>query len=206
MLHTYVQTFDVTGNLEIFRELNMAVVAGFEPMRWQREKVNFHPEYQEERKGALFLFPKKEWYCNHQPPAPQRLTCTQSPPAASDHRITITLLSSEGKAGHLLFGKSGSWVPLYSLLAKLIRILLGTGIHNAFKWLWRSSCQNKHKFFFWLLLKDRLSTRALLRRRNMHLPDYNCVLYGLSIEGGLVHLLFHCSFSVACSSTPVAIA
>ena len=27
----------------------------------------------------------------------------------------------------------------------------------AFKWLWKSSCQNKHKVFFWLLLKDRLA-------------------------------------------------
>jgi hypothetical protein len=44
-----------------------------------------------------------------------------------------------------------------------------------FSWLWKCSCQNKHKSFFWLLLKDRLSTRELLRR-NMELPSYNCVL------------------------------
>jgi hypothetical protein len=39
--------------------------------------------------------------------------------------------------------------------------------HPAFRWLWSCSCQSKHKFFFWLLLKDRLSTRELLKRKNM---------------------------------------
>jgi hypothetical protein len=43
-----------------------------------------------------------------------------------------------------------------------------------FTWLWKSSCQQKHKFFFWLLLHDRLNTRNLLRRKNCLLPSYNC--------------------------------
>jgi hypothetical protein len=36
----------------------------------------------------------------------------------------------------------------------------------------------KHKFkiFFWLLLRDRLNSRNLLRRKNMELEDYSCVL------------------------------
>lgn len=45
-----------------------------------------------------------------------------------------------------------------------------------FSWLWGSSCLGKQKFFFWLLLRDRLSTRNLLRRKNMFLEDYSCVL------------------------------
>lgn len=49
-------------------------------------------------------------------------------------------------------------------------------VPNAFKWLWECFCQPKHKVFFWLLLKDRLSTRSILRRKNMHLESYNCVL------------------------------
>jgi hypothetical protein len=31
-----------------------------------------------------------------------------------------------------------------------------------FTWIWSTSCQAKHKFFFWLLLHDRLNTRNLL--------------------------------------------
>jgi hypothetical protein len=50
--------------------------------------------------------------------------------------------------------------------------------HPSYKWLWKSCCQLKHKTFFWLLLKGRLSTRGLLRRRNMFLEDYNCAICG----------------------------
>jgi len=49
-------------------------------------------------------------------------------------------------------------------------------IHVAFKWLWKSCCQNKRKFFFSLVLQDRLNTRALLKRKHMSLPDYHCVM------------------------------
>jgi hypothetical protein len=34
----------------------------------------------------------------------------------------------------------------------------------------------KHKVFFWLLLKDRVSTRDILRRRNQPLDIYSCEL------------------------------
>lgn len=48
-------------------------------------------------------------------------------------------------------------------------------VHASFKWIWKSSCQLKHKIFFWLICKDRLNTRGILRRRNMHPEDYSCV-------------------------------
>jgi len=35
------------------------------------------------------------------------------------------------------------------------------------KWLWKSYCQPKHRVFFWLLMKDRLSTKNILKRRKM---------------------------------------
>jgi hypothetical protein len=65
--------------------------------------------------------------------------------------------------------------PFFSSSKVYIHLTGHRIIHPAFKWLWKSACQNKHKVFFWLLLKDRLSTRELLRRRNMFLPSYNCV-------------------------------
>jgi hypothetical protein len=52
--------------------------------------------------------------------------------------------------------------------------------------------------FFWLLLKDRLSTRELLRRKNMVLEEYNCVLCHSAPEETLLHLFFHCPFAMAC--------
>jgi len=45
-------------------------------------------------------------------------------------------------------------------------------VDQIFKWIWKSSCQPKHKVFFWLLDQDRLSTRNLLKRKNMYLPSY----------------------------------
>jgi hypothetical protein len=82
---------------------------------------------------------------------------------------------------------------------KVYKFLIGhRQVHATYKWLWTSSCQNKRKFFFWLVLRDGLSTRSLLRRRNMHLPDYNCVFYNLNIEKDLLHLLFHYPITMAC--------
>lgn len=40
-------------------------------------------------------------------------------------------------------------------------------IDPVFKCLWKSACQPKHKVFCWLLLKDRLSTKNILRRKQM---------------------------------------
>jgi hypothetical protein len=67
-----------------------------------------------------------------------------------------------------------------------------------FKWLWKSSNLGKHKFFFWLLIRDRLNTRNLLRRKNRVLQSYNCVLCDSGAEETLFHLFFDCSFSRDC--------
>jgi len=50
--------------------------------------------------------------------------------------------------------------------------------------------QNKHKVFCWLLLRNRLSSRELLRKKNMELEDHSCVLCDSSSDETLVHLLF----------------
>jgi len=67
------------------------------------------------------------------------------------------------------------WGSPFFSSSKAYKHLTGHRItHASFKWLWSSAVQHKHKVFFWLLLQDRLSTRSLLRRKNMFLPDYNC--------------------------------
>lgn len=73
-----------------------------------------------------------------------------------------------------------------------------------FSWLWRSSNLGNHKFFFWLLLRDRLNTRNLLRRKNMILDDYNCTLCTTNQEETCFHLFFECPFSKECwDSIPI---
>jgi hypothetical protein len=67
-----------------------------------------------------------------------------------------------------------------------------------FVWLWKSKCQPKHKVFFWLLLKNRLNTRSLLRRRAMPLDSYTCDNCILQIEETPIHLFFRCNFARRC--------
>lgn len=71
-------------------------------------------------------------------------------------------------------------------------------VHPAFKWIWKTFCQKMHIVFFWLLLRDRLSTRNLLKRRNMELPEYNCVLCASLHEETQEHLFLDCHFAQAC--------
>lgn len=60
---------------------------------------------------------------------------------------------------------------------KAYRAMIGIRIIPPhFQWVWKSSCQPKHKVFFWMLLLDRVNTRNLLRRKTFYLESYNCAL------------------------------
>jgi hypothetical protein len=62
---------------------------------------------------------------------------------------------------------------------KVCKSLMGhTVVHPAFKWLWDSPCQLKHKVFFQLLLKDRINRRGMLKRRNMQTHILVSFVYG----------------------------
>jgi hypothetical protein len=67
-----------------------------------------------------------------------------------------------------------------------------------FSWIWKSSCQARHKFFFWLLLHDRLNTRNLLGRKNFVLQSYICVNCDSNHEETLFHLFWSCPFALRC--------
>lgn len=71
-------------------------------------------------------------------------------------------------------------------------------VHPIFKWIWKTSCQAKHKIFFWEVLQDRLSTRNIIRRRGMHLDDFSCAIYQQGLEETVSHLLFYCPFAKDC--------
>jgi hypothetical protein len=86
--------------------------------------------------------------------------------------------------------------------SKAYKILHGaTEASPIFTWLWSSSNLGKHKFFLWLLIRDRFSTRNILRRKNMQLDDYTCVLCNSGHEETSFHLFFECPFSQACWDT-----
>ena len=82
---------------------------------------------------------------------------------------------------------------------KAYKVLIGhkqTPPH--FNWIWQSSCQPKHKVFFWQLLHDRVNTRNLLRRKKFVLEDYNCAVGGCPLEETLHHLFWGCPFVQQC--------
>ena len=91
-----------------------------------------------------------------------------------------------------------SWGSCKYSSKKAYKILIGhTETSPLFNWMWASSNLGKHKFFFWLLLRDRINTRNLLRRKNMELENYNCVLCNSDCEETSMHLFFECHFSTA---------
>lgn len=72
-------------------------------------------------------------------------------------------------------------------------------VHPIFKWLWKSKCIPRLKFFAWLVLVDRLNTKTMLSRRNFTVqPDLFCVLCNDQVEEDIMHLFFHCPFATAC--------
>jgi hypothetical protein len=92
-----------------------------------------------------------------------------------------------------------SWGNASFSTSKAYKHLKGGNLaHPVYHWIWRSKCQMKHKVFFWLLLKDRLSTRDLLRRKDMNLDSFTCDLCILQrLESG-AHLFLRCNFARAC--------
>ena len=94
------------------------------------------------------------------------------------------------------------WGSAYFSSSKAYIHLIGHKVtYAAFKWLWKSACQNKHKVFLWLLLNNRLSTKEMLKRRNMAIPSYLCVCCNQSVEESLAHLFLHYCFAQGCWST-----
>ena len=84
-------------------------------------------------------------------------------------------------------------------VAKAYKVLMGVKVvPQQFNWIWSSSCQPKHKVFFWRLLHDRLNTRNLLRRKSFQLGSYNCAVNNCPQEETLQHLFWTCPFAAQC--------
>lgn len=68
-------------------------------------------------------------------------------------------------------------------------------------WLWDSKCEPKQKVLCWLLLKDRLNTKSLLKRKGMVLDSYICEKCILQKEESIIHLFFKCNYAKRCWQT-----
>jgi hypothetical protein len=91
------------------------------------------------------------------------------------------------------------WGSTLCSSSKTYRALTGhSQVEPIFIWLWKTSCQGKHKIFFWLILKDKWSTRDMIKRRGMNLDDSQCVLCQQSVYETVMHLIFYCPFAKEC--------
>jgi hypothetical protein len=106
----------------------------------------------------------------------------------------FTLMSTDGKDKW-----NYNWGNANFATSKAYKTLMtGESAHPVFHWIWRAKCQMKHKVFFWLMLKDRLSTRELLLRKDMDLDSYTCDLCILQKLETSAHLFLRCNFAKAC--------
>ena len=82
---------------------------------------------------------------------------------------------------------------------RIYRMLIGSNNgHIIYKWIWRNRTQPKHRVFIWLLLKDRLNTKNILKRKNMVLSSYTCALCSFLVEETAQHLFLDCDFARMC--------
>jgi hypothetical protein len=73
--------------------------------------------------------------------------------------------------------------------------------HPIFKIVWKSKCTPRIKFFFWLLLVDRLYTKTILTRRNIGARENDlCVMCNMGVNETIEHLFFNCPFAIQCWS------
>lgn len=102
-----------------------------------------------------------------------------------DSLLRIIMDSAENLEAHDSW--SYTWGSSYSS-KKAYKSLQGTvEASPLFLWVWKSGNLGKHKFFIWLLIKDRLNT----------MEDYSCVLCNSNSEETSFHLFFKCPFSLA---------
>jgi hypothetical protein len=76
--------------------------------------------------------------------------------------------------------ENDSWTMLGNSslqVSKFYKRLMGdVRVMPALDWMWKGCCQQRHKVFFWLLIHNRLNTRALLQRKNFMLTDYSRIM------------------------------
>jgi hypothetical protein len=84
----------------------------------------------------------------------------------------------------------------YSLTFQLIQLPV------AFNWIWQSKLGKKFKIFVWLVFRDIINSKNILRRKNFLPLDINldCDLCDMHCEETTYHLLFRCPFSIDCWS------
>jgi hypothetical protein len=92
-----------------------------------------------------------------------------------------------------------AWGTVYTTKKFYLRVYDLFQAHPIFKIVWNVKGTPRIKFFFWLILVDRLNTKTMLSKR--HIGERNndhCVLCSLGENETLEHLFFLCPFASQC--------
>jgi len=111
-----------------------------------------------------------------------------------EHLIGLPVPQSEDDVWSYIWG-NGTYTSqrLYKL------VFANTDAHPAFGWIWKAKCTPRIKFFAWLVLVDRLNTKAMLRRCHCNTQDDDlCVLCSQGTVEDIQHLFFTCTFARRC--------
>ncbi|WVZ76610.1 hypothetical protein U9M48_024573 [Paspalum notatum var. saurae] len=75
----------------------------------------------------------------------------------------------------------------------------GVQVPSIFQKLWKTKCTMRTKFFFWLVLVDRINTKDMLHRRNlMARNERSCVMCNTGAVEDVDHLFFQCPMAIRC--------
>jgi hypothetical protein len=89
-----------------------------------------------------------------------------------------------------------SWGPTYTVSKYYQHLHAHIVVMPIFKWIWKSACMMRTKFFAWLLLNDRVNTRDMLISRHWNVTnDNHCVLCPSRAYEDSLHMFFNCNFS-----------
>lgn len=121
-------------------------------------------------------------------------------PLSLEASAQLTILQQGIQELHLLPEQKDQWTyiwgsAVFASKKAYLQIIGHRDTSPWFTWLWNSCCRSKH---FCLLVRDRLNTRDLLRRKTMFLDSYTCVLCNSAQDETLLHHFFECLFSRWC--------
>ena len=88
------------------------------------------------------------------------------------------------------------WGEKYTAGQFYLKVFSSLTVPKTYGWIWETCCTMNYKVFAWLLLRDRLNTKDMLKRRHWNVADNDhCVLCPLRTYEDRQHLFFTCNFS-----------
>ena len=125
-------------------------------------------------------------------------------PLSEEAMLEFMMLQQQVQQIELSTGAADSWTLFGNFVKNSSKKLYDLAFSHLtptpnFKWIWKSKCSPRLKFFAWLMFVDRLNTKSMLQRR--HLNSAHNTLYVLcdqQVEEDISHLFFGCGFAQSC--------